>query len=661
MLTRIYLRHYQMFDQNGDPVYYDGSDPVHLKTFVGSVPQHEYAEYTKYCIGLDKYTLDWSESDTNKGSNIQTAISSQFTFTGKAFSFIQEWLLDHVAAPLNGIEAVIEDYGCGKYSSFIIKNDGLQNCLDGTCEIEVTLKQADMPWACIQKTLITDNWQGWFPKASEPLNAGKQHPRFAYCDEFRPAFFLGLLFSCISMVALPMYILSVTLIPVILAIITIASVVIRKLRKLRDQLKDMTGWGPVTEAIRNMYLNAAGCGREMPAPLIRDYIANVCGKCKIQYSKETIPVFFDPASPYYNLTWYQADLQKGVHKDNTDTFWIDANDPLLTLDMMLDKLKGVFNSKWRVTGNTLQFKRKDSFDGELLFDFTGPDADKVVGYICFEWNGDKKPAYAKAAYTVDPTDTVGNDAGSRFNTYVEFNNPINPMLEGEMSKVIDFAPARFRFDGVGSDYIEDAGKSMIDLTGNLLELITHNFREAFESVSKGVLLVKDDKVITPKLLLWDGNSYRNARVVGPYGWNTSFPQKNPVYNLDNKDYAQVHSGDIGRSDTCDPVCFKEYSTIWNYPMVFDEMFIGNLWDAFHQIDDPRVNPPMNKTFTVTMELCCSDAEKLGLYNDTSLVKIGAKVKLLDTGWYPIGTIESIRVSNDPTAQQGRFIQLKGKL
>lgn len=661
MQIRIYLRHYQLFDENNNPVFYDGTDPQRLKTFIGQVPQHDYVEYTQYCDGLDKLRLSWSENDTDKGSNIQTGISNQFTFYGKAYYFIKEWLNDHVAAPLNGIEVVIEDYGCGKYSSFLIKNDGLQYCDDDTCEIDVTLKQADLPWSCIQKTLVTDNWQGWFPSSSEPLNAGKQHPRFAYCDEFRPAFFLGLLFSCISMIALPMYILSVTIVPVVLAIITIAGLIIKKLRKLRDQLKDMTGWGPVTEFIRKSYLSAAGCGREMPAPLVRDYIANVCQKCGIQFSKETIPVFFDPSSPYYNLTWYQAELQKGVHKDNTDTFYIEANDPLITLDMLLDKLKGVYNSKWRITGNTLIFRRKDLFNNEQVFDFTGDDADKVVGYICYEWNGTKKPAYAKAGYTPDPTDTVGNDAGSRFNTYVEFNNPINPMLEGDVDKTVQFAPARFRFDGVDSDYIEDAGKSMVDLTGNLLELITHNFRDAFRSVSKGVLLVKDDKVITPKLLIWDGRSYRDARVVGRYGWNTSFPQKNPVYNLDGKEYPQVHGSDIGRSDTCDPTCFKEYSTIWNYPMVFDEMFLGNLWDGFHQIDDPRVNPPMNKTWTVTMELCCSDAERLGVYSDTSQVKIGAKCRVLEDGWYNIGTITNIEINNDPTGQQGRYIQLKGTL
>jgi hypothetical protein len=400
----------------------------------------------------------------------------------------------------------------------------------------------------------------------------------------------------------------------------------------------------------------------MPAPLIRDYISNVCGKCGISYSKETIPVFFDQYSPYYNLTWYQAEIQKGIKKDDTSTFYLGANDPLLTLDMMLDKLKPVFNAKWRIAGNTLTFKRKDQFDQTIIFDFTGTDKAKLVTPICYEWNGDKKPAYAKAAYTMDATDTVGNDACSRFNTYVEFNNPINPILEGEMSKVVEFAPARFRFDGVGSDYIEDAGKSMIDLTGNILELITHNFRDTFKAVSKGVLLVKDDKVISPKLLIWDGHSYRDARVIGQYGWGSnSFPEQNKVYNIENKNYQEVHTGDTARSETCDAVCFAEYSTIWNYPMVFDEMFLGNLWDQFHQIDDPRANPPMNKKWTAIMELCCGDMETVRVLSDTSQVRIGSKVHLLSSGWYTIGTIEEIEINYDPTAREGRYIQLKGKL
>jgi hypothetical protein len=661
MQLRIYLRHFQLYNENNQPVFYDGPGPLQLRTFVGQVPRPNYQEFTNYCDGLDKLRLTWAEREDEKGSNIQTGISNQFTFYGQAYYFIKDWLNDHVAAPLNAVECLIEDFGCGKFSSFMIKNDGIRYCEDGKCEVEVTLKQADSPYTCIQKTLITDNWQGWFPTGQSPLNAGKQHPRFAYCDEFRPAFLLGLLFSLVEMAALPMYIMSVTIIPVILAIITIASVLIRKLKKLRNQLKDLTGWGPVTRAIRNMYLNCAGCGREMPAPLIRDYIANVCDKCGIQYSKETIPIFFDPDSPYYNLTWYQSELQKGIHKDNTDIFWIEANDPLLTLDMMLDKLRPVFNAKWRVAGNTLIFKRKDQFDQTILFDFTAADKAKLIAPICYEWNGDKKPAYAKAGYMPDPTDSVGNDAQLRFNTYVEFNRPLNPILEGEMSKTVDFAPARFRFDGVDSDYIEDAGKGMVDLTGNLLELITHNFRDTFRAVSKGVLLVKDDKIITPKLLLWDGRSYRDARVVGPYNWPDNFPEKNRIYNLEDKDYAAIHNSERGRSETCEFVCFGEWSTIWNYPMAFDEMFLGNLWDRFHQIDDPRANPPMNKKWTAIMQLCCADMEKLQVLNDTSQVKIGARARLLENAWYRDGTIEEIEINYDPTVRDGRYIQLKGKL
>ncbi|WP_346318191.1 hypothetical protein [Chitinophaga sp. YIM B06452] len=659
MALRIYLRHFQIYDVNNAPIFYDGPGPLQLKTYPGTVSQTTWKDFTANS-DLDKIRLSWVENNTDDGgTNVQAGISSQIPFYGAAADFIKEWLNDHVAAPLNAVEAILEDHGCGKFSSFLIKNDGLRYCEDGHCEVEVTLKQADSPYTCIQKTLITDNWQGWFPAGENPLNAGKKHPRFAYCDEFRPAFFLGLLFSCISMIALPMYILSVTLVPVVLAIITIVSVVVRKLKKLRDQLKDMTGWGPVTEAIRKMYLNASGCGREMPAPLIRDYIANVCDRCKIQYSKETVPIFFDPASPYYNLTWYQAELEKGFRKDNADQYWIPSNDPLLTLDLFLNQLRPVFNAKWEIKGQTLIFKRKDQFDQSVVFDFTGPDRHKLVAPICYEWNGEKKPAYARAGYSPDATDTVGNDAMARFNTFVEFNNPLNPILEGEMSKIINFAPARFRFDGVASDYIEDAAKSMIDLTGNLLELITHNFRDTFRELKNGVLLVKDDKVMMPKLLLWNGESYRDARVVGPYGWPNNFPQTNRIYNLENKSYPQEHPDAIGRSDTCDPVCFKEYSTLWNWPLVFDEMFLGNLWDQFHQIDDPRVNPPMNKTFTVQMELCCSDIEKLSLLNDSSQVRIGSRVKLLDKGWYPYGTIKSIELNYDPTVREGRYIQIKG--
>ena len=138
--------------------------------------------------------------NTESISNIEKSVSDELQFHGEAFQFVKEWLIDHVAAPLNGIDVKIELEDCGNMLDFMIKREGISYCTDDYCNVEVNLKQRDDFYTCVYSTLITDNHQGMF-------SGSYQHPRFSYCNEFRPTILLSLLFQVMGMVFFVLFIL----------------------------------------------------------------------------------------------------------------------------------------------------------------------------------------------------------------------------------------------------------------------------------------------------------------------------------------------------------------------------------------------------------------------------------------------------------------------
>lgn len=652
MKLRIFLKKLQMFNEQQQPVYYDGLNPNSLQIFPGLLPNNEWIEFTDDCEDLEKLNLSWRLKDDGaqgkSTSNMDKGSSDQITFVNKAYLYIKAWMNDSVSAALNGIEVKIQ-VEVGVFTGFVIKNDGLDFCDDDTCTMEIMLKQKDEQYSCIQTTLIADNHSGMF-------SGSYQHPRMAYCNEFRPSWLLTVLWTILATQALVNQIIYVSIYPVLMIVYAI----VKFLRKLGFKMNMDEPIKPheLREQMLQQMVQAGGCGREHPAPLVRDFISNVCSKCGVNVNQSSIPLFFDPKSDYYNLTMLSAEVKKGVKQSNDWQYWIDDNKPLVTLDMFLNDLKAVFNAKWYVKNNTLYFSRKD-FDEipGYLYDFTGADKNLIIEGICYTWNERKKKAYANCGYTADAYDSLSTDAKTRFNDIVEYNKPVNPLLEGEDNKIVNsFASGRFRQDGIYGDYINEAMKNVwigAVLTGGLANIYLVPLRNRLAGY-KGALIMQNDTLILPKLLIWDGQSRRNARVKYTHTFNANMPVANPIYNPSGQSYRDIHNEDIDYDDY-----YNENNRLYNWDMAFDANFIGNLYDRFHQIDDPRVNPPMNKSFELKIALCLPDIERLGLLDTSTNIALGRKIKLDAGQYYKEGRIEEIELSFDPTDKLGRWIKLKG--
>lgn len=767
MELKLYIKQTEAYDVKRGQIYYDvpsGSAyvPQNVINMPGQLPAgsrrwRDYGSYidiTTETSNLYKLKLTWTTERDNSGFVIpgslqqQKSASGTLTFEGEAYQLLKHWLIDDISAPLNCVDVKIVHVGCGEYLDYTIKSSDLRWCEGSYCTFDVTLKQKDEALNCIKSTMIADNWQGWFNPSIDPNDANaKRHPRFSYCNEIRPNGTLvfqwwgaGVVAGSTLAVMIPLVIGLNGFFIAINGVIAVLNAVIKAVRSLfggndAKPIKPITLIDPsnIIDSYIQYYIESAGCGREHPAPLIRDYITNVCDKCGVAVSKETAPVFFAEqitietsdrsrgnngiitvSNPHYNACYLRPQVKRGIRRfgninlfdtngpqPNEKDFYIPDNAPLLTLDMLLDELKPLYNAEWRVKSIVkngqmiphLFFQRKDFFkehSGQYVYDFSqaGNDRGKLVDGICYEWNERKTPAYVEGVYESDAADTCGNEACSQMNGMLSFGDvDANPTFEGVMSKKSNFGATKFRLDGASTDYVYDA--MQVVLNGQIFQPWTigqmKSVQTWLERYADYALLLRDETCTLPKVLIWDtASGYMNAKCVKPYAAHSNAgtePSINPKFNVSilnmplkwSHEYKHkpetfvigsklVAAGADGYYNVRDMAgAFKRSmpAMLVNYPMYFEPGYYDTLWDWFHWIDDPRLRPILNQNWTAKIELCCDDLkDKLKVFGRAEEIVLGEKVKL-PSKYYGEGTITEIEVSYDPTDDKGKYIQLKG--
>lgn len=731
MELRIYIRHtqYIAFEQDpsnglqpGDPIIYTGLNTATLKPVPGTVPIKTWQDVTDCVANIDQLSLTWTVERDNMGNltsskfNKPKSASGTLQFEDRAYTIIKEWIQDHIAAPLNAIDVKIEHVGCGVYSDLVIKPTQIQWCEDGTCLYDVTLQQKDESYHCIQKTLIDDNWQGWFHK-----HTSKKHPRFLYCNKGRPVGILVMLWYISTL----LFLFMLQLTPLIWTIQLIIGII----KTIIDALSWIFGGSPnfgdnwtffnPVAIMKSFYTESSGCGFNHPAPLIRDFIQNVCDKCGVKVDAISAPIFFSQTlnidtsaereqgikarpNPYYNACYLPPTIKRGYRRFkklfgrdlNQVYYWNEGNDPLMSLDMFLDHIKGTFNAEWRLQSDaagqqTLYFWRKDWFtNGKILYDFTKEaDRNKILKGMCFSWNENEMPAYLRGIYGDDAQDAAGNQAKRFMNDLISIGSKTNNALfNGEYSKVQELGATKFRQDGVSEDYLMDAIAMLYNasLTAPLIvdtitTLVISKVLKEFDYA----LLLSDDLNSLGKIIIWDESSgYDNAFAVRDVsaGWtiyngvtyvNSDFkapPKQNPVYNTESKEFNEVNEVNVNVKGFWGPSApeSNSYETqndtvqarLVNYPMYFSSKFKDNLYDWFHWIDDPNIKPSMNMNWDCQIDLCCDDLKKIGVFDGGNRLQLLERVKVPNK-YYSDGILTEITVNYDSSDDYGKFIQLKG--
>lgn len=578
----IQLRRRQLVDIYGNPVKYTGTNPTSLSAVAGTIDT-TWNDFTDYVDGLQDVELEWSSSVDDSGfvqfdAFTQTkGVSGSLSFERDAYDFLKNYLIDDVSAPLNQVEVQITDTNCGNYIGYVITSKQLQWCeYNTTCVFNISLKQLDDYTQCFQRTTIADNWQGWFQDEPVDLTTGtvKKHPRFSYCIEKRPNWILVILWFLTTLLAV-IYTVVYTVFYPILLVIALIEVVINTLTDILDLIigvintiidavntlpgisiahipiiphlfSPTTPTSPISVYLNfaNIMIEAGGCGREHPAPLVRDYILNVCNKCGIAVDATTADLFFAPMlnithsdgalhnnpNPYYNACYFFPQVKRGVRRfrtidilsgfsdPDTTTYYIPDNAPVLSGEDFLNEITPQFNHLWRIqviSGiPTLFIKRKDYWnDNVYIYDFSsgGADRGKIVEGICYEQTDYTLPAYCDFLYADDAADKCGVEADGFYNgtQLVNFgNNIINPLFTGKIDKMGKYAAVHFNCDGVTTNYLYDA--LQVTLTLNRVDPfalpLANQVGSLIEQYANYKVLLQSETTSAPKILIWDGDT-----------------------------------------------------------------------------------------------------------------------------------------------------------
>jgi len=569
-------------------------------------------------IILDGQELDKNDYTGSKGSVVEikdsdeegnrvTSVSQTYTLTGAAYDIVAPVFIDSLEGKTASMEVLIyDDSGCCEEDVLLFQgrlvSDNVKWC-QGDCSVDVIFeeytthtKQMD----CIMSTLIYDNRNGF---------QGNPHPKMVYCVEMRPDLLQHIILSLGIILNIVFFILT----PVVAALSLLNSIlgVIENTINLIpgvsiDITFDFDGDSSTNllqeyQTLKdNVNQRLIGCGRKHPAPLVRDYIQNVCTICELEFESS---ILNNNSSDYYNSVLVNAPIAKG---SLSGANWIDLNNPIYTLDKFLDLLKPLYNARWEIDNGVLRFERRDFFDsGETFVSFDSlKESDLILGNLCMEWRNDSRPAYVSFKYAPDAVDVAGNESSSRFNDIVEWNQPYSQLQSGSKEVQLGFGTPRFRDDGVDEDILAFYDWAPFGLGSTI---------QSFNSV----LILEKHLCFNPKILIWDGNMNfgrtKKYNIPGFSEWNS-----NQNYNW--------------------PYMFNEFGIEPNtaYPTTLQN---SALYQRFYSIDNPKLTTDYGKQFEFTM-----------LYNCTSLEGLNdAKYVLLPIGennQTAIGRILSMTVNLD---------------
>jgi len=262
---------------------------------------------------------------------------------------------------------------------------------------------------------------------------------------------------------------------------------------------------------------------------------------------------------------------------------------------------------------------------------------------------------------------------------------------------MQFGGTRFRLDGASTDDIMDAMQLILNTMGILstgfVGIIMYAIViPALEEFADYALLLKDETCSLPKIIIWDGQSYENAKAVQSKMVSTdiiiqTIPAPQPEINTPYNNYPVPMNWYNGNptlsrhaaetfvrgssltfvstpfnyytvSDFIGVVKYQKPAILVNYPMYFAPGFYDSMFDWFHFLDDPSNNPTLNMNFRIKIGLCCEDIQRIKPFKDGSEIELVELVKL-DGTFYTDGKVTEYTIDYNPDSERGASIEIKG--
>jgi hypothetical protein len=637
MGLKLRIRKHQLVDKDGNNVVINCSSEFKASYVPGDIDGTWY-DVTGDAGGLDEFKILIAKDPTSYKLSEKSS-SVDITLTGDAALLVQSYLFDTPCSYLNYFDAEITDSDCKYiYRNFEMKPDNMQWCDDDGCYYKMPLREGDDYATNLKKYSIHDNWQKWYSE-----DGTKEHPTF-HCVVVNPM-------PILQSIRLGMWMFAFN----VAGVSTITSIITNKYKEYRDSL---------------------GFGRHLPAPLIRDIILNIT--TKVGLSMDTI---FDVGEDCQNdclLTAYQAQYHRSeepMFEPGISKKFIWGNRYIMPFDEFLDEICKMYNCYWEIAGGTLYIKTIKGKLQETAIDIS----DQVINR-CYNFDFTKKAAYGNYKYMIDGTEQGSSRTMLQYSDIVDFDGAgANPMLEGNVTKQLYFAPTHFLNDKIGPNdmrNIIDGGYNVALIMGGFLGVMAvylgvgitsapaaaaclialadylgqmvdtrNDIRAVYneDGYYSGIIKLRGDGTInTPKIVRWDGtSSLINARAVKQA---VGTIQINSYYNVSNVAYENQSFG-TGNWETID--------FVFNYPLMIDANYKNNLFDTYHETtDNPMIVNITNKSVTLVIPFCCENIELVGLDEDSQRI-VGKIVKVKDGEYMLVQECEVSYVDSS--------IKLKGKL
>lgn len=601
-MLKIEIRKHQHKDKDNNNVVVSCVGGV--ANYIAGTEDATWYDITEDCDGLDslqlsEQTIDGTNKEREKGA------TTQITIGFEAYSLVIEYLTATDCSFLNYFDVRITDVDLNfVYRLYELKPDNIEFCDDNGCQIQVPLREVDGYKSITDKISIHDNWQGWFGGNQKEFPCMQV---FTHLTAMVKSFTLGAL-----------------------AVVSVL-----------DYLA--AGIGLNIGSIDTLRNKAYGFGKFIPTPYIRDILENAMAK--VGYTIETpfdVGKFAENDVYVYSNGYYHTNYTDN-DPESPSLFFLFENRQVWQLTSFLDELCKLYNCVWQVVGTKLIITTIKNVDTstpifEILYDDAYSD--------CKTFSFEKGKAGGSYEYQKDGTDTGSSETINMYNDIVDFDGVTdNAILSGLFEKQFRFASTSFWGDSFGEDIgeqISDFAKIvnimiMLSLTSVVVSLVAgtltttgsialaatvgvlgvagfawiNNLQKELQYGTGGyfkhsIKCIGTGSIFVPRIIRIDPTS--PDRYKKPVVQASSSIVINPKYNLDNKPWKDQWNG------------YGNFNEVYNYPMVFDANYFGNMYDTLHeQTDNSLFLQQSNERRTIVVPLCSDYLVKTGINSDNSLV------------------------------------------